>query len=152
MLMEPGQAVFVVVCNCRGAWMEGTLEPGRGLGKHRCWTMEEKRRMVEETLSSSASVATVARQHGLNANQLFYWRKLYHGGQLGPSSHVGGSAGVRLLPVAVTDDAAQGAQAVVAEKRLTGTINIEFPGLALVSVEGHVDSGVVRAVLESLRG
>ncbi len=133
--------------------MEGTLETfGRGSGKRGYWTMEEKRRMVEETLSSSASVATLARQHGLNANQLFYLRKLYHAGQLGPSSNVGGSAGVRLLPVAVTDDEPQGAPVVVSEKRPTGTINIEFPGRALVSVEGHVDAGVVRAVLESRRG
>jgi hypothetical protein len=33
-----------------------------------------------------------------------------------------------------------------------GTINIEFPGRALVSVEGQVDTKIVRAVPESLRG
>jgi hypothetical protein len=32
------------------------------------------------------------------------------------------------------------------------TINIEFPGRTLVSLEGAVDADVVRAVLESLRG
>jgi transposase len=51
--------------------------------RHRYWTAEEKRRIVEETLSSTLSVASLARQHGVNANQVFYWRKLYHAGQLG---------------------------------------------------------------------
>jgi transposase len=40
------------------------------------------RQIVEQTLSSSLSVASLAPQHGVNANQLFYWRKLYCAGQL----------------------------------------------------------------------
>ena len=32
------------------------------------------------------------------------------------------------------------------------TINIEFPGRTLVSVEGAVDAAIVRAVMQSLRG
>ena len=39
-------------------------------------TIEEKRQIVEEALKSPHSVAVVARQHGLNSNQLFAWRKL----------------------------------------------------------------------------
>jgi transposase-like protein len=31
------------------------------------WTTEGKRRIVEQTLSSSLSVASLARQHGMNA-------------------------------------------------------------------------------------
>ena len=33
-----------------------------------------KRRVVAETLEPGASVAAVARQHGLNANMVFLWR------------------------------------------------------------------------------
>jgi transposase-like protein len=47
-------------------------------GRRRYWTVEEKRRIVEQTLSSTVSVASCARRHGVNANQVFYWRKLYH--------------------------------------------------------------------------
>jgi transposase-like protein len=35
---------------------------------------EEKRRIVEETPQPRASVARVARAHGMNANQVFSWR------------------------------------------------------------------------------
>jgi transposase len=51
-------------------------------GQRRYWPAEEKRRIVEETLSSILSVASLARQHGVNANQVFYWRKFYYAGQL----------------------------------------------------------------------
>ena len=37
-------------------------------------SVEEKRRIVEETLEAGASVARVARRHAVNANQVFYWR------------------------------------------------------------------------------
>jgi hypothetical protein len=45
-------------------------------------SVEEKRRIVEETLEAGASVARVARRHSVNANQVFYWRKKYREGRL----------------------------------------------------------------------
>ncbi|MDR5730206.1 MAG: transposase, partial [Terriglobia bacterium] len=116
----------------------------------------EKRRIVEQTLSSSMSVASLARQHGVNANQVFYWRKLYRAGQLG--GEVGAeSSSVRLLRVRVdSDEGADPEPGATAEQSEfatpTITMNIEIPGRALVSLEGSVDAGMIRAVLESLRG
>jgi transposase len=116
----------------------------------RLWTADEKRRIVEQTLSSDMSVAKVARQHGVNANQVFYWRKLYRAGQLGNNELPGD---VRLLPVSVSDEERSPAEPEQgAETRSGVTINIEIPGRALVSVEGAVDAAIVRAVVESLRG
>src|SRR5260370_914572 len=43
-------------------------------------TTQEKRFIVEETRKTGVSVATVAQAHGGNANQVFYWRKLYEAG------------------------------------------------------------------------
>ena len=45
---------------------------------------ELKRQIVEETLAPGASVACVARRHGVNANQVFAWRRLYRQGRLRP--------------------------------------------------------------------
>src|ERR1700674_2823773 len=45
------------------------------------------------------SVARVARAHGVNANQVFQWRRQYHRGFLGP----GNAEAVSLLPVRVTE-------------------------------------------------
>jgi hypothetical protein len=37
-------------------------------------SVEEKRRIVQETLETGASVARVARRHAVDSNQVFYWR------------------------------------------------------------------------------
>lgn len=44
--------------------------------RRRHWTTQEKVRLVEETYLPGQSVSLVARRHGLNANQLFTWRRL----------------------------------------------------------------------------
>ena len=122
-------------------------------GRRRFRTTEEKRRIVEQTLSSSVSVATVARQHGVNANQVFYWRKLHRAGQLGTVGEREQPAAIRLLPVSVEESEPP---AVEPEEYASAapavTMNIEIPGRALVSLEGALDAEIVRAVLKSLQG
>jgi transposase-like protein len=89
----------------------------------------------------------------VNANQLFQWRKLYQAGLLGTSSSEAEVDGVRLLPVTVTHQPEEErAQEATPAESSTGAIHIEFPGRALVSVEGRANTAVVRAVLECLRG
>src|SRR5258708_39378338 len=61
-------------------------------------SIAEKRRIVEETMGEGASVARVARTHGINANQVFGWGRLYLAGRLGDPK-----AGVKLLPVWVSE-------------------------------------------------
>ena len=39
----------------------------------RTWPVDEKQRIVAEALSPDASVADIARRHGVNANLLFNW-------------------------------------------------------------------------------
>ena len=41
----------------------------------RVWSAEEKRRIVEEAVVPGASVAEIARRHGVNANLVFTWRR-----------------------------------------------------------------------------
>ena len=46
----------------------------RGKRRRRSYAKAFKRRVVAETLDTGASVAEVARRHGLNANMVFLWR------------------------------------------------------------------------------
>jgi transposase len=120
--------------------------------RRRYWSPEEKRGIVEQTLSSGLSVASLARQHGVNANQLFYWRKLYQAGQLGGGDERSAEASVRLLPVSVASDEPFEEEAEQSDSAAPSiTINIEIPGRALVSLEGAVDAKMIRTILESLR-
>jgi transposase len=112
-------------------------------------SIAEKRRIVEETLVEGASVARVARAHGVNANQVFYWRKLYQAGRLGITS------AARLLPVRVTGESCPPPtislpEAPSSQLSSSGTIHIELRQ-AQVRIEGSADPALVRVLLECLR-
>jgi transposase len=106
----------------------------------------EKRRVVEETFRPGASVSVVARQHDINANQLFRWRKLYREGHLEVETES------RLLPVRISDvveKTSQRATARASRRVREGTIDIDL-GHARVRIEGTADPACVRAALEGL--
>ena len=81
--------------------IEPALREGPAPPKRRRYSIAEKRRMVEESFQPGASVARVARAHGVNANQVFGWRKLYQRGRLGENTRA--AQDVELLPVTVSD-------------------------------------------------
>src|SRR5580700_9379532 len=66
--------------------------------KRRHRSKQERRQIVEETLQPGASVAVIARQHGVNGNQVFHWRKLYREGRLEV-----GPAAAQLVPVRISE-------------------------------------------------
>jgi transposase len=105
-------------------------------------SVEEKRRIVEETLAAGASVARVARRHAVNANQVFYWRKKYREGRLGkgPSS--------KLLPVTLSDSTC-GKPA--SSSSAVGSLEIQL-SKGTVRVAGNVDLVVLRTAIECLLG
>jgi transposase len=110
-------------------------------------TREEKRRIVEATFVPGASIARVAREHGVNANQVFQWRHEYRKGSL----EVGRPAQARLVPVTVTAEPNSVSLSGIAPSvAASGSIHIELPGRAVISVEAGVDPELVRAVLGSL--
>ena len=116
-------------------------------------TIEEKRSIVEATLAEGASVARIARAHGINANQVFGWRRLYLAGRLG-----GASRAIKLLPVRVSESSPSQATTTSREcspsvdfsKSTPGTIHIEL-GQAQVRIEGSADPALLRVLLECLR-
>jgi transposase len=119
-----------------------TVEVAGQVKKRQKRSVEEKRRIVEETLAAGASVARVARRHAVNANQVFYWRKKYREGRLdkGPSS--------KLLPVTLSDSRcgkpASWSSAV-------GSLEIQL-SKGTVRVAGNVDLVVLRTAIECLLG
>jgi transposase len=108
----------------------------------------ERRQVVEETMRPGApSVAVIARAHGVNANQVFNWRKLYHSGGLNEKN-----SATELLPVRISDST-RCEYPPVGEHSIphppSGTIHIEL-GRLRIRVEGRVDSENLRLVLEHL--
>ena len=122
------------------------------VGQRQRRSIAEKRRIVEETLAEGASVARIARAHGVNANQVFGWRRLYLSGRLGELKTT-----MKLLPVRVseslppvpTDATGEGSIEVANPKPILGTIHIELCQ-AQIRIEGGADPGLVRVLLECL--
>jgi transposase len=102
-------------------------------------TNAQKRGIVEETLRGEEPVAAVARRHGVNANLLFNWRKLYERGLLEQCREL---LSARLVPVTVTEPADRAQPA--------GTITIEFSGEIRLRLEGRVDRESLVEVLTVL--
>ncbi|MDH6147271.1 transposase-like protein [Paraburkholderia sp. WSM4179] len=76
------------------------MEVLTGPERRRRWSAEEKLAMVRESFEPGKSVSMVARQHGVNPNQLFHWRKLYQDGSLSAVS-----AGEEVVPASELSDA-----------------------------------------------
>jgi transposase len=118
--------------------------------KRRYRTVEEKQRIVEETLQPGASVARVARAHGVNANQLFGWRRLYQQGRLERKvKETPGLLPVRVIGATVTE--AERATGTPTRRTPSGMIHVELPKGQL-RIAGRVDAEALRVVLEKLLG
>lgn len=107
-------------------------------------SISEKLQIVQLTLKPGTSVAQVAQAHGVNANQVFKWRRAFERGELSEPS-------VALVPVTVDSPRDEGRQTEETARPATGAIHIELPGRATISVESGADSSLVRSILESLR-
>src|SRR5690242_8213688 len=124
-----------------------TIEPGSretpAASKRRRYSIAEKRRMVEESFQPGASVARVARAHGVNANQVFSWRRLYQRGRLGGNTRA--AQAVELLPVTVSDATAAPVQppAPTSSSMTPGAIQLQLPRGRL-RIEGVVDPDCLR--------
>lgn len=112
-------------------------------GPYRHYPLALKRAIVEETLQPGASVAQIARKHGINANQVFLWRKTYREGLLPDAKPA--LLPVTLAPLMVSDQLPAASNSVS-----TGCLTIEF-GQVRVRIEGRPDAEMLRLVLAELQ-
>ena len=138
-----------------------TLDPERqprrfevinGAVGRRQWSMDDKARIIAETLEPGAVVSEVARRHGLRPQQLFTWRRE-----------------ARKLAASMSRDAPVFVPAVIAEParepaktprdrpprkrsaaRETGVIELEIDGIAMRVGRG-ADAKMVAAVIRALK-
>lgn len=112
---------------------------------------EFRRRLAAAACEPGVSVSKLAREHGINANMLFKWRRRYRAEQLAVSTE--------LVPVTVVEDApgtvtptpsVQQEQLIVKPAASVGTIEVRI-GRAVVKVDGAVDAETLRTVLKSVR-
>jgi transposase len=99
--------------------------------KRRLRTVEEKKRIVQESMAPGASVTRVAQAHGVHVSQIYDWRKEYRTRK----QRANRGCDVNLLPVAIAgNDSAIEIQLAKGKVRIVG-----------------VDAALLRATLEMLQ-
>ena len=112
-------------------------------GHYRQHPLEFKRALVALSLEPGVSVARIAREHGVNANQVFSWRRLYQQGRLGVPALMRDDA---LLPVVLAPSASAPNNAD-ADGDASGTIVLEL-GEVRVRIEGQPNAAALAQVLD----
>lgn len=110
-----------------------------GRRKRRSWTLEEKRRIVDESLEDGASIAEIARLYELNANQLFTWRRQF-GLEPATASDV-----TTLLPVTIVPEGE-----VETGSGGVGQMEIVLAGGVRIIVWADVQTAALTRVLKAL--
>lgn len=126
----------------------------RGVRTRKRRSMQEKLQIVRETLSDE-SVAVVARRHGINANQLFAWRRQYQRGELKAGSGTEALEEAALLPVRVAQlPRAHTSSGVVETGHLASAAGV--PRIEIELAEGprvkiwDISSETLRAIIRDL--
>jgi transposase len=111
-----------------------------GTERRRRWSLQDKLRIVEETMQPGVTVTEVARRHGLAPSVVFTWRRLAREGRLG-------DAGPSFVPVEITPVPVQ-TTPVASPPRRTGLIEIVLGRGRRVRVDRDVDAEALRRVLQ----
>ena len=107
-----------------------------GVGRRRRWSLEEKARIVAESLDPATTSSAVARRYGLHVSQLLTWRQRL-------AAPVAREA-PGFVPVLLAEDDATSVT-------VAGRMEIAL-GPAVVRVGADVDAAALRRVLEVVRG
>lgn len=137
-----------------------TLDPERqprrfevinGAGGRRHWSVDDKARIIAETLEPNAIISEVARRYGLRPQQVFAWRR--EARKQGASVQQESAA---FVPAVVTARPAEPAPARPARPRKrkvprdAGVIELEIDGIAMRVGRG-ADAKTVAAVIRALK-
>lgn len=132
-----------------GTTLESEKNHGNGRRGRPNYDVAFRQRLAAAACEPGVSVSKLAREHGINANMLFKWRRKYRA-QLAIEP-------APLLPVTLVSDraalehAGRALAPISAEvQRDPGTIEVRI-GKAAVKVSGSVDAQVLRTVLEAFR-
>jgi transposase len=134
----------------------GAGSGGRQVRRRKQWSVQEKLQIVRETLQSGSSVPIIARRHGVNANQIFTWRREYRRGKL--LERAVESARERkapaLLPVQIhvpMKPAPQEARAApVSPASEPQRVEIEFPSGTRLRIWGGLGTERLQAIVREL--
>ena len=115
--------------------------------RRRVWSVEEKQRIIAETLEPGASVSVVARRHDLNANMLFTWRRE---AERAAAPRCDGALTFIPAKIDAAPSVASAPMAAAQPGRAAGQIEIALAGGDRVIVGTDVDAAALARVIKVL--
>jgi transposase len=120
-----------------------------GPERRRRWSVEEKLRILAQSVAPGSSVMLVCRMHAISSGQLYTWRRQFRTGELT------GFAPVTLAPpvgqLAAPSPPADPVPTLPEADRPTGgMIEVELPSGVKLRITGAVDETALRRVLSAL--
>lgn len=137
-----------------------TLDPERqprrfevinGVGGRRHWSVDDKARIIAETLEPNAIISEVARRYGLRPQQVFAWRR--EARKQAASAQQEAAAFVPAVVTAVPPEPAPKRPARPRKRKAArdaGVIELEIDGIAMRVGRG-ADAKTVAAVIRALK-
>ena len=120
-----------------------------GPERRRRWSVEEKLRILAQSVAPGSSVMLVCRMHAISSGQLYTWRRQFRTGELT------GFAPVTLAPpvgqLAAPSPPADPAPTLAeADRPTAGMIEVELASGVKLRITGAVDDVALRRVLSAL--
>ena len=120
-----------------------------GPERRRRWSLEEKLRILAQSVAPGSSASLVCRLHGISSGQLYTWRRQFRTGEL-----TGFAPVVLARPVAELPLAAAPVDPVptlaASDRPADGIIEVELPSGVKLRLTGAVDEAALRRVLSAL--
>ena len=120
-----------------------------GPERRRRWSVEEKLRILAQSLAPGSSVMLVCRMHGISSGQLYTWRRQFRTGELTGFAPVMVAPPVGELPAA-SAPAGPAPIPADADPPADGMIEVELPSGVKLRITGVVDEAALRRVLSAL--
>ena len=126
------------------------IEVINGAGGRRRWSVDEKARIVEETLDPGAIVSEVARRHGLSPQQLFGWRRDARRPERAAEEAVAFVPAVVVRPPSVASRVEPRVRRRRSSRTASGAIELEIDGV-VVRVGSGAAPKTIAAVIRALK-
>lgn len=120
-----------------------------GPERRRRWSVEEKLRILAQSVAPGSSASLTCRMHGISSGQLYTWRRQFRTGELTGFAPVLVAPPVDELP-AVTAPIEPVRPGGDADQPAGGLIEVELPSGVKLRIAGAVDAALLRQVLSAL--
>ena len=120
-----------------------------GPERRRRWSLEDKLRILGQSVAPGSSASLVCRLHGISSGQLYTWRRQFRTGELTGFAPVRLAPPVEELPLAAVP-VDRATTLPEPDRRADGTIEVELPSGVKLRVTGAVDEVALRRVLSAL--